>query len=329
MTMQSKRMTASGNIRLRRLGSVATNNGVLIGFIVLVVGLSFSTPYFLTTANLLSILVQSAPFVIMAIGELVVVLVAGIDLSVGAMAGLSGAVAAALMASLGLPWPFALLGALLVSSCVGALQGIIINYLRVTDFIATLAGLSIVSSLTLIITQGNPISITADGFNAIGQARWLHMPAQVWLALAVVCVAWVWLAKTASGQHIYAVGGNRVAAYRSGIAVRRLRTMAYAISGLCSGVAGIIFAAQLSSADPNAGRGDELTAIAAVVIGGVSLFGGRGKVSGAVIGALLIATILDALVLLNVPPYYTQLVQGFVILLAVMLEYLKRRDHSV
>lgn len=328
-TKQSRQITAGGSNGLQRFRHFASNNGVLIAFIVLVIGLSLATPYFLTTANLLSILVQSAPFVIMAIGELVVVLVAGIDLSVGAMAGLSGAVAAALMASLGLPWPLALLCALLASCCVGALQGVIINYLRVTDFIATLAGLSIVSSLTLIITQGNPISITADWFNAIGQARWLNVPVQVWIALGVVCGAWIWLAKTASGQHIYAVGGNRVAAYRSGIAVRRLRTTAYAISGLCSGVAGIIFAAQLSSADPNAGRGDELTAIAAVVIGGVSLFGGRGKVSSAVIGALLIATILDALVLLNVPPYYTQLVQGFVILLAVMLDYLKRRDHSV
>ncbi len=328
-TLQTTPVPAHRPSWLRHPRQLALDNGVLIGFIVLVVALSLATPYFLTTGNLLSILVQSAPFVIMAVGELVVVLVAGIDLSVGAMAGLSGAVAAALMAQLGLPWPLALLVALIATTAVGALQGFVVNYLRVTDFIATLAGLSIVSSLTLIITQGNPIGIAADAFNAIGQARLLDVPAQVWLALCVVGGAWIWLARTASGQHIYAIGGNRVAAYRSGIRVRALRTGAYAFSGLCSGIAGIVFAAQLSSADPNAGRGDELSAIAAVVIGGVSLFGGRGKVSGAVIGALLIATILDALVLLNVPPYYTQLVQGFVILLAVMLDYLKRRDQAV
>lgn len=327
-TLQTTPGAAHRHAWLRRPGQLALDNGVLIGFIVLVAALSLATPYFLSTANLLSILVQSAPFVIMAVGELVVVLVAGIDLAVGAMAGLSGAVAAALMAGLGLPWPLALAGALAATTAVGAIQGLIINYLRVTDFIATLAGLSVVSSLTLIITQGNPIGIAADSFNALGQARWLDVPAQVWIALCVVVGTWFWLGRTASGQHVYAVGGNRTAAYRSGIAVRRLRTAAYAFSGLCSGVAGIVFAAQLSSADPNAGRGDELSAIAAVVIGGVSLFGGRGKVSGAVIGALLIATILDALVLLNVPPYYTQLVQGFVILLAVMLDYLKRRDSS-
>jgi ribose/xylose/arabinose/galactoside ABC-type transport system permease subunit len=293
-----------------------------------VIGLALATPYFLTSANLFSILVQSAPFVIMAVGELVVVLVAGIDLSVGAMAGLSGAVAAALMSAMGLPWPLALAVALASTTAVGALQGVAVNYLRVTDFIATLAGLSIFTSLTLIVTQGNPIGIAADGFNALGQARLLQIPAQVWIAVAIVLGAWGWLSKTASGRHLYAVGGNRIAAYRSGIRVRRLRTLAYAFSGLCSGVAGIIFAAQLSSADPNAGRGDELTAIAAVVIGGVSLFGGRGSVWGAVMGALLISTILDGLVLLNVSPYYTELVQGFVILLAVMLDYLKRRHDS-
>lgn len=329
MTVETNTLSAERGAWLKRLSRIAINNGVLIGFALLVIGLSLATPYFLTKANLFSILVQGAPFVIMAAGELVVVLVAGIDLSVGAMAGLSGAVAAALMSSVGLPWPVALAVALASTTAVGALQGAAINYLRVTDFIATLAGLSIFTSLTLIVTQGNPIGIAADGFNALGQARLLQVPAQVWIAVVVVFGAWLWLAKTASGRHLYAVGGNRIAAYRSGIRVRRLRTLAYAFSGLCSGVAGIIFAAQLSSADPNAGRGDELTAIAAVVIGGVSLFGGRGSVWGAVMGALLISTILDGLVLLNVSPYYTELVQGFVILLAVMLDYLKRHDNAV
>lgn len=329
MTLETNVSGAERGARLKSLSRIAINNGVLIGFALLVIGLSLATPYFLTSANLFSILVQSAPFVIMAAGELVVVLVAGIDLSVGAMAGLSGAVAASLMSSMGLPWPVALAGALATTTAVGALQGMAVNYLRVTDFIATLAGLSIFTSLTLIVTQGNPIGIAADGFNALGQARLLQIPAQVWIAVVVVLGAWFWLSKTASGRHLYAVGGNRIAAYRSGIRVRRLRTLAYAFSGLCSGVAGIIFAAQLSSADPNAGRGDELTAIAAVVIGGVSLFGGRGSVWGAVMGALLISTILDGLVLLNVSPYYTELVQGFVILLAVMLDYLKRHDNAV
>ncbi|MEJ2631825.1 MAG: ABC transporter permease [Acidihalobacter sp.] len=328
MTLETNAAGAERGVRLKSLSRIAINNGVLIGFALLVIGLALATPYFLTSANLFSILVQSAPFVIMAVGELVVVLVAGIDLSVGAMAGLSGAVAAALMSAMGLPWPLALAVALASTTAVGALQGVAVNYLRVTDFIATLAGLSIFTSLTLIVTQGNPIGIAADGFNALGQARLLQIPAQVWIAVAIVLGAWGWLSKTASGRHLYAVGGNRIAAYRSGIRVRRLRTLAYAFSGLCSGVAGIIFAAQLSSADPNAGRGDELTAIAAVVIGGVSLFGGRGSVWGAVMGALLISTILDGLVLLNVSPYYTELVQGFVILLAVMLDYLKRRHDS-
>lgn len=318
--------TGDGGGWTQRVRRLVIDNGVLIGFAVLIATLSLASPYFLTADNLFSILVQGAPFVVMAVGELVVVLVAGIDLSVGAMAGLTGAVSAALMSTFGAPWPLALLLALTTSAALGTLQGVAINYLRVTDFIATLAGLSIFTSLTLVVTQGNPISVRASGYNALGQVRLLHVPAQVWIAVCVVVAAWLWLGLTASGCHLYAVGGNRVAAYRSGIRVRWLRTLAYTFSSLCSGVAGIIFAAQLSSADPNAGRGDELTAIAAVVIGGVSLFGGRGSVGGAVMGALLISTILDGLVLLNVSPYYTELVQGFVILIAVMLDYLKRRE---
>ncbi|MFA7496484.1 MAG: ABC transporter permease [Acidithiobacillus sp.] len=306
------------------LGQLLLDQGVVFGFIALLIFLSFVAPHFLSRNNFFSILTDAAPLVLLTLSELVVMLVAGIDLAVGALAGLTGALAATMMLAAGLPWPLALLFALLAATLGGLLQGVIINYLHITDFIATLAGLSIFSSLTLIVTQGEPMNINASGFNAIGESHLLGVPDQVWIAGIMVILVALWLGLTASGTHFYAIGGNRVAAYRAGIRVRILRSLAYAFSGFSAGLAGIIFAAQLATADPNAGRGDELPAIAAAVIGGVYLFGGRGTVWGALIGALLLSTILDGLILLNISPFYTELVEGVVILLAVMLGYLKK-----
>ena len=303
------------------------DQGVLIAFVLLVVFLAFVAPHFVSTANAFSILIDAAPLVLLALCELVVMLVAGIDLAVGAIAGFTGAIAATMMLQ-GFPWPIATLLALLAAMLAGTLQGVIINYLRVTDFITTLAGLSIFSSLTLIITDGEPMNINANGFNALGEGHLLGVPTQIWIAAFIVVVVALWLGLTASGMHLYAIGGNRVAAYRAGIRVRRLRSFAYAFSGLSAGIAGVILAAQLATADPNAGRGQELPAIAAVVIGGVSLFGGRGSVWGAVLGALILSTILDGLVLLNISPFYTQLVEGVVILLAVMTGHLRKRSSN-
>ena len=303
------------------------DQGVLIAFVLLVVFLAFVAPHFVSTANAFSILIDAAPLVLLALCELVVMLVAGIDLAVGAIAGFTGAIAATMMLD-GFPWPIATLLALLAAMLAGTLQGVIINYLRVTDFITTLAGLSIFSSLTLIITDGEPMNINANGFNALGEGHLLGVPTQIWIAAFIVVVVALWLGLTASGMHLDAIGGNRVAAYRAGIRVRRLRSFAYAFSGLSAGIAGVILAAQLATADPNAGRGQELPAIAAVVIGGVSLFGGRGSVWGAVLGALILSTILDGLVLLNISPFYTQLVEGVVILLAVMTGHLRKRSSN-
>ncbi|MGC9271034.1 ABC transporter permease [Acidiphilium sp.] len=305
--------------------NILIQNGVVFGFITLVIVLAFIAPNFVSRANLFSVLTQAAPFILMAVGEMIVVLVAGIDLSVGAVAGFTGACVAILIHSVDLAWPVALIIGLSIALIIGIIQGVVINYLHVTDFIGTLAGLSIISSLTLIITAGNPISISAAGFDAIAQNSALGVPIQIWLTGAVVVIVAIWLAVSATGVHLYAIGGSRIAAFRAGIRVRAMRTLTYGISALCAGIAGIVFASQLGSADPTAGRGDELTAIAAVVIGGVSLFGGVGSIWGVLVGALLISTILDGLVLLNVSPFYTQLVEGVVILLAVMLDYVKRR----
>ncbi|WP_081577493.1 ABC transporter permease [Acidithiobacillus thiooxidans] len=312
-------------LKAHALRQFLMDQGVLLAFIALLIFLAFVAPHFVSTNNFFSILTDAAPLVLLALSELMVMLVAGIDLSVGAVAGLTGALAATMML-LGFPWPLALFLALLAATSAGLLQGVVINYLHITDFIATLAGLSIFSSLTLIVTNGEPLNINDNGFNAIGESHILGIPDQVWIAGLMVIVVALFLGLSASGAYLYAIGGNRVAAYRAGIRVRRLRSLAYAFSGFSAGLAGVIFAAQLATADPNAGRGDELPAIAAAVIGGVYLFGGRGAVWGVLLGALLLSTILDGLVLLNISPFYTELVEGVVVLLAVMLGYLKKRS---
>lgn len=314
----------------RRLLESVTNNGVVIGFIVIVIVLSMVAPYFMTTRNLSNVLLQSSPYIILALGQLVVVLVAGIDLSVGAMVGLSGVIAGYMMIHMDIPWVLSIIVTLILITILGLMQGALISYMRITDFVATLAGLSIFRGLTLGITHGYPINSLPAHFNFIGQGHVFGIPFPVILAaVALLFVLW-WLTKTASGIHLYAIGGNTIAAYRSGIKVRLLRTFAYGVSALMAGIAGMIVAARLSTATPTAGTGYELTAIAAVVIGGISLFGGRGTAWGAVLGALIIATILNGLVLMNVSPFYVQMAEGFIILAAVLLDNLRlRRDNEV
>lgn len=298
---------------------------VLFAFVLLVVALALSTPYFFTSRNLFNILLQGSPLVILALGELLVVLVAGIDLSVGSMVGLSGALAGYLTMSVGLPWELSLVLTLVACGSLGVIQGIFINFFNVTDFVATLAGLSILRGLTLVITQGYPINNLPDAFNFIGQGFLGDIPFPVILTAVILIVIGYWLSQTVSGIHIYGIGGGRVAAHRAGLRVAWTRTLLYGLSGLLAAIAGFIVAARLGSAEPSAGSGYELTAIAAVVIGGASLFGGRGTAWSTALGALIIATILNGMTLLNVPPFYTEMVQGVVILVAVLLENLRRQ----
>ncbi|NNC23103.1 ABC transporter permease [Salinisphaera sp. USBA-960] len=304
---------------------IALDNTVLVAFLLLAIALAFTTPYFLTSRNILNILLQAAPFVILALGELAVVLVAGIDLSVGSMVGLSGVLFAFLTVSTGLPWPLAIAVAIAACTTLGIVQGALINYFNVADFVATLAGLSIFRGLTLIITQGDPIPGLPPAFNFLGQGFIGPIPFPVIIMASLWVVTSYWLSKSRSGVHIYAIGGGRTAAHRAGIPVARMRMLLYGFSAFMASIAGLILAARLGTADPTAGATYELATIAAVVIGGTSLFGGRGSAWGAALGALILATILNGLTLLDVPPFYTELVQGLIIVTAVLLDNLRRR----
>lgn len=302
----------------------------LIALFVLSVLLSFFTDKFLTYDNAWNVMRQISVNICIATGMTLVILTAGIDLSVGSLLALSGAVAAGLLKN-GIPIEssnlfigFTVLGAILVGLLVGALAGFlngwIITKFSVPPFVATLAMLTIARGLTYLWTQGFPISNLGSDFDFIGTGWFLGVPLPVWISGIIVLLAMIVTNKTKFGRYVYAIGGNEHAAKLSGIHVNRIKMTVYAIAGALAAVAGILVTARLDSAQPNAGSSYELDAIAAVVIGGTSLSGGKGTVLGTVLGAVIIGVLNNGLVLLDVSPFWQQVVKGLVILLAVVID---------
>lgn len=306
--------------------SLLSGIGPLLGaLIVLGVVLSFATDKFLSTSNLLNVLVQMSVVGIAAVGGTFVIITSGIDLSVGSNVALSGMVAAYTMKEFGASAIVGLLVALAVGALVGAFNGISITALRLTPFIATLAVLAMGRGLTQQVSQGQTIFGFPPAFTFLGNGRIAGVQAPVVLTVIVFVVGWFVLTRTTFGQQVYAVGGNREAARLAGIPVKRVIFSVYVIAGLCAGLSAIVLAGRLNSALSSSATGLELQVIAAVVIGGTSLFGGRGSLVGTFIGALLIGVINNGLTLLNVNPFWTQFIQGVVIFVAVLLDALNQR----
>ncbi|NAX07629.1 ribose ABC transporter permease, partial [Vibrio sp. V40_P2S30T141] len=255
----------------------------LIALLFLVVVVSFLNPNFFTVDNILNILRQTSVNAIIAVGMTLVILTAGIDLSVGSVLALCGAFAASLIA-LEVPVMVAVPTALLAGAALGGISGIIIAKGKVQAFIATLVTMTLLRGVTMVYTDGRPISTgftdTADAFAWFGTGYALGIPVPVWMMVVVFAAAWYLLNHTRFGRYIYAMGGNESAARLSGINVDRVKIGVYAICGLLSALAGIIVTSRLSSAQPTAGMGYELDAIAAVVLGGTSLMGGKGRIMG-------------------------------------------------
>lgn len=295
----------------------------LIALLVLVAVVSFLNPNFFTMDNLLNILRQTSVNAIIAVGMTLVILTAGIDLSVGSVLALCGAFAATLVA-MEVPVLIAVPTALLAGAAMGAISGIIIAKGKVQAFIATLVTMTMLRGLTLVYTDGRPISTgftdTADAFAWFGTGYALGIPVPVWLMVMVFAGAWYLLNHTRFGRYVYAVGGNESATRLSGINVDRVKIGAYAICGLLAALAGLIVTSRLSSAQPTAGMGYELDAIAAVVLGGTSLMGGKGRIMGTLIGALIIGFLNNALNLLDVSSYFQMIAKAVVILLAVLVD---------
>ena len=302
------------------------NNGALVGLVVLCVALFIATPDFLTAQNLLNIGIQVSTVAVLAFGMTFVIVAGGIDLSVGAVAALSAMSSGWMFASAGLPGWIALLGGLFVGALAGTINGLANAYGKLPSFIATLAMLSVARGLTLVISDGRPISTPAEVSFLGGNLGPVPMPIII-LVLAALAASFL-LNRTVIGRSMYAVGGNAEAARLSGLPVKRILVTVFALAGLFAALAGLLLAGRLDSAQPQAAAGYELDAIAAVVIGGASLAGGLGKISGTFVGALVLVVIRNGLNLLNVTSFWQQVVIGLVIALAVGIDVLRRKTRS-
>jgi ribose transport system permease protein len=305
--------------RWMRIWQILVKGQSLVGLIIVCVAFSLLTDAFLTQYNLFNILRQSAVAGILAAGMVFVIVTGGIDLSVGSVVAVSGVITAGLLHG-GVALPYALLAGLSVGFLFGLLNGLAIAFIKLPSFIVTLATMTIGSSIALAYTGGLPISGLPESFTLIGQGMLGPVPVPVILAAVVAIVAGVVLRRTLVGKYATAIGSNEQVALLSGVNTVKWKTIVYAINGLLAGVAGIVLAARQNSGQPTAGAGIELIVIAAVVIGGTRLSGGRGSMIGAMIGTLLMTVINNGLNLLNVSPYYQGLFVGGLILAAVALD---------
>jgi ribose transport system permease protein len=310
-----------------RLQSALRDAAPLLLFGAVLIGFGSLTPNFLTLQNLTQILVQSAPTVVVATGMTLVLLTGGVDLSVGALmfvgAGLAGRMAVA-----GQPLLLCLAVLLAVGLVGGLLNGLLVTRLRLLAFIATLATLYMGRGIGRWITQTRAINLP-ESFLALGSARWLGVPVVLWIAAGVVVGTQLVLMHTPFGRQLYALGGNPDAAAKAGLRTRQLTVAVYVLCGLCAGLGGILALTQLGAVSPKFGENYEFDAITAAVLGGASLFGGRGTVfPGAVLGAVLLKSLFNGLVMIGADPYSYPLITGAVIFLATAADGLRRRERG-
>ncbi len=315
------------DVPARKLSVLFSEYGIGAAFLLEMILFAILSPYFLTTENLLNVTLQTSITAIIAVGMTFVILTAGIDLSVGSVVAFAG-VLTTLMLKLDAP-PFlayscAIAGGLVFGAATGSAAGICVTKFRITPFIVTLALMTIWRGAAFVVTEGRPIWELPEGFAVLARGRIAGIPIPTIIMLVVFGAAHVVLTQTRFGRYVYAVGGNIEAARLAGIRTQRVLIQVYVISGVLSALSGILLASRVNSGQPNAGLMYELDVIAAVVVGGTSLFGGRGTVIGTLIGSLLIGVLRNGLNLLNVESYVQQVIVGIVILLAVMMDRLRK-----
>ena len=299
--------------------------GLLIVFGIICLIISLITPQFLTLSNLTIIVTQVSINALLAFGVTFVIITGGIDLSLGSIVAVTGVTSAMLAHPDSYPVLIPIVMGLLAGLLMGAFNGFIITKSKIAPFIVTLGTMTIGRGLALILSDGRPVSNLSDSFNYLGSGTVFGIPFLILIFILVFALCSIILSKTILGRHIYAIGGNEQAARASGINIDRVKLSVYSISGLLAGLAGILLASRITTGQPNAGAGFELDAIAAVVIGGTSTTGGRGTMTGTLIGVLLIGVINNGLDLLNVTSYYQQVVMGIIIIGAVIVDSLNQK----
>lgn len=330
-------MTHKRTLNLRHLSQY----GIVIFLVLLGAYFTYkSGGIFLTPDNISNVTRQAAINTILAVGLTFVIITGGIDLSVGSVLALAGVIAMTVLRDglkVGpamlipqLPMLFAIPVSALVAGIIGAgtglFNGLAITQFRMAPFVATLAMMTIARGFAYVYTDGRPVSPLPDWVGDFGASEVFKVPTLVLIALVVVAAGHILISRTNFGRHVYAIGGNEEAARLSGINVNHAKLKVYALCGLLSGLSGMLLATRLASGDPKSGMGFELNAIAAVVLGGTSLMGGRGTVIGTLLGALVIAVLDNGLILLDVSAFYQMVVKGFVILAAVILDRFTRAD---
>ncbi len=312
--------------KLKALTKKFSSLTTLLALMILMAVITIINPNFLTTNNLLNLLLQVTANGFIAFGMTFVILTSGIDLSVGAILALSSAISAGFIAQ-GMPFPLAVICALLIGAILGAINGILVAYGKLAPFIVTLATQMVYRGATLVFTNGNPITKHLDGYFLayLGQGYLLGIPFPVILMIVVFVILYILLHKTAFGKSVYALGGNEKAAYISGIKLNKVKIAIYTLSGAMSAISGLIITSRLSSATPQAGSGYEMYAIAAVVLGGTSLMGGKGRMFGTMVGVLIIGVLNNGLNIIGVSAFWQQVIQGIVILIAVLIDVIRSK----
>lgn len=304
------------------------NIGIIGALLVLCVFLSVypkTGEIFLTQKNIFNVLRQNSTNLYLACGMIMVIILGGIDLSVGSIIALSGCIAAGCVSRYGLPLPVALLAGLLVGVAVGAFNGMVISLTTIPPFIVTLATMNVAKGFAYVYTGGSPVRVVTKEWQFIGAGYIGIFPTPVVILLVVLIITALIMNKTKLGRHIYAVGGNPLAATFSGISTAKVKFIVHTYSGLMAGLAGVVLASRMYSGQPTAGDGAEMDAIAAVVVGGTSMSGGSGKIGGMIIGGLIIGVLNNGLNLLNVNSFWQYVVKGIVILLAVLLDFFRNK----
>ncbi len=301
-----------------------TDYGIYLGFLVIFAIFSVVSSSFFTLSNVSNIIIQSSIIAIIAIGQTIVIITEGIDLSVGSIAAFISIALGLMMTDFGIPVIMAIFLSVVIGALIGLLNGFVISYGKVPAFITTLGMMSIARGGALALNGGRPVSMLPRSFGVVSSASVFGIPIFIIYVAVFYILMYLLLTKHKLGRYIYAIGDNSEAARLSGIKVKAVKTSAYIFSGLFAAMGGIMLTARMNYAAPTAGNGFELDAIAAVVIGGTALSGGQGSLIGTLVGALILGTLRNGLSILNVPGFYQQIIIGIVIIAAVFFDKMKR-----